>query len=430
MLLLTPHSNLRDKNSVSELLSLNQHKIKLGLTRVKKVIKKLKVKNNPKTKYLTINGTSAKNSILQIFKSILIQQKQKYSATYSPHLVSIVERFEHNQKFIKLKNLKKILIKVSKYKNLTQFEKLIVSFGLFTNNLKLDWVLAEYGLFGRLDAVRALFDKPNFHIISPISWDHLNWTKTKKRNIKTLKEIIYEKTSFIKSNVYIAKQNPKVLKLIKFNLKKNKLNKVFYGSDFKIVKKHKKYFYKDRQYYFELKSNLFGDYMFENMAIAIKLAIDNKVSINAIKKGLLKINILGRLQILKKGKLLKNLKSQDKLILDGAHNAQQSSRLIKTIKKLKFKNKYAVISMINSKDPLSFLKPFKGNFKKIYFLDNPEQTNCIQKEKLKKIAYKLNIQSETADSIEEIKKDISGKTKSLLLCTGSLYWIGYLLSKN
>ena len=127
MLLLTPHSNLRYKNSVSELLSLNQHKIKLGLTRVKKVIKKLKVKNNPKTKYLTINGTSAKNSILQIFKSILIQQKQKYSATYSPHLVSIVERFEHNQKFIKLKNLNKILIKVSKYKNLTQFEKLMSS---------------------------------------------------------------------------------------------------------------------------------------------------------------------------------------------------------------------------------------------------------------------------------------------------------------
>lgn len=430
MSLLTPRLNLQHKNSVSELLTLNQHKIRLGLTRVKKVIKKLKVNNDSNTKYLTINGTSAKNSILQIFKSILIQQKQKYAATYSPHLVSIVERFEHNQRFIKLKDLKKILINVSKHKNLTQFEKLIVSFGLFINNLKLDWVLAEFGLFGRLDAVRALFDKPNFHIISPISWDHLSWTKTKKRNIKTLKEIVYEKTSFIKSNVYIAKQSPEVLKLIKSYLKKNKSNKFFYGSDFKIIKKQKKYFYKDSQYCFELKSNLFGDYMFENMAVAIKLAIDNKIPINAIKKGLLKINILGRLQILKKGKLLENLNSKDKIILDGAHNAQQSFRLIKVIKKLKFKNKFAVISMINSKDPLSFLKPFKGNFKNIYFLDNPEQKNYIKKEELQKIAFGLNIRSETANNFEEIKKKMNDKGNSLCLCTGSLYWIGYLLSKN
>ncbi len=427
---LTPRSKLQHKNSVSELLTLNQHKIRLGLTRVKKVIKKLNIKNNSKTKYLTINGTSAKNSILQIFKSILIQQKQKYAATYSPHLLTIVERFEYNQKFIKLQNLKKILIKVSKYKNLTQFEKLIVSFGLFANNLKLDWLLAEFGLFGRLDAVRALYDKPNFHIISPISWDHLNWTKTKKRNIKTLKEIVYEKTSFIKSNVYIAKQNPKVLKLIKSFLKKNKSNKVFYGSDFTIIKKQKKYFYKDSQYYFELKSNLFGDYMHENMAVAVKLAIDNNISINVIKKGLLKINIIGRLQILKKGKLLKNLKSNDKIILDGAHNAQQSSRLIEVIKKLKFKNKYAIISMINSKDPSSYLKPFKGNFKNIYFLDNPEQKNYIKKEELQKVASKLNIRSEIADNFKEIKKKMNNKSNSLYLCTGSLYWIGYLLSRN
>ena len=419
---------LDKKSSVEKLLTLNQHKIRLGLSKINKVIKKLKIIQKPDIKYLTINGTSAKNSIIQIFKSILIQHRQSYAATYSPHLVSITERFEHNQKFIKLNKLKNILTRVVKYKNLTHFEKLVVAFGIFIKNLKLDWVIGEYGLFGRLDGIRALFNKPNYHIISPISWDHLNWTKTRKRNFKTLKEIVFEKTSFLKSAVYVSKQDPKVLKLIKYNLRNNRSDKFFYGSDFKIIKRNKKYFYKDNLHYFQIKSNLIGDYMYENMAPAIKLALDSDIPISTIKKGLLNVDIKGRLQILKKGKLLKNLNSQDKLILDGAHNDQQSERLVKVINEFKFKNKYAVISMINSKDPVSFLKPFKGKFNKLYFLDNPEQSNFIPKEKLKAVADKLKIKSEIKENFQDAFK--SNKSNSLWLMTGSLYWIGYLLSKN
>ena len=40
--------------------------------------------------------------------------------------------------------------------------------------------------------------------------------------------------------------------------------------------------------------------MYENMAPAIKLALDNNIPINTIKKGLLKVDIKGRLQIVKK----------------------------------------------------------------------------------------------------------------------------------
>ena len=78
------------KKSLEQLLTLNQHKIRLGLSRINKVIKKLKITQKPDVKYLTVNGTSAKNSIIQIFKFILIQHRQRYAATYSPHLVSIL----------------------------------------------------------------------------------------------------------------------------------------------------------------------------------------------------------------------------------------------------------------------------------------------------------------------------------------------------
>ena len=102
------------KKSTQKLLKLNQHKIRLGLERVNKALKKLKINNrNYSSKILTINGTSAKNSILQIFKRIIIKQKKTFATTTSPHLVSIVERFELNGKFININLLKKILNKLS-----------------------------------------------------------------------------------------------------------------------------------------------------------------------------------------------------------------------------------------------------------------------------------------------------------------------------
>ena len=416
--------------SPKTLLELNQHKIKLGLSRVSSVLKKLNInKTSDNRKVLTINGTSAKNSILQIFKKIISQQKKTFAVTTSPHLVSLVERFELNNNFIKKHLLKKILMKVSQFRKLTEFERLIIAFGIYIKNKKVDWVLAEFGLFGRKDAIRALYPKPNVHVISPISWDHLDWTKTKKRNLRSLKEIVFEKTSFIKSKVYIAKQTPLVLKMIKTNLKSNFSEKIIYGRDFKLTKKNKRYFYNDKRHKFEIKSNLIGQHNYENAVVAIRIALDQNIPLKIIKIALKNISIKGRLQILKKGKLRKKLNPKDILILDGAHNDQQSSKLVNAINQFNKKDKYAVISMINSKDPYSFLSPMKKKFKKIFFVNMQREKNVIPKEELHKIATKLNINSSVSKSFETVKNEISSSPKCLV-ATGSLYFIGSLLKKN
>ena len=319
---------------------------------------------------------------------------------------------------------------ISKIKNLTQFEKLIITFADFIKGIKLDWILAEVGLFGRLDAIRALFSKPNIYIVSPISWDHLGWTKNKKRNYATLKEIVYEKTSFIRSKVYISKQTSDVLKLIKSNLNKNKNLKFFYGKDYKMIKKNGKYFYKDHKNKFEIKSNLIGDYMYENITVAIKVALDQNIPIKTIKLGIKKVDIPGRLQIIKKGRLRKGLKQKDILILDGAHNEQQSQALTNVLDGFHIKNKYAFISMINSKDPYSFLQPIKNKFKKIYFTNMDREKNVIKKEQLKLIADKLKINSEIIKNFNELKIKLKNQPRKLILCSGSLYHVGSLLSKN
>ena len=47
---------------------------------------------------------------------------------------------------------------------------------------------------------------------------------------------------------------------------------------------------------------------------------------------------------------------------------------------------------------------------------------------LKAVADKLKIKSEIKDSFDSTLK--SNKSKALWLVTGSLYWIGFLLSRN
>ena len=406
--------------SIQKLLKVNQHKkILLGLSRTRKALSYISWSKKTKSKIVTIGGTSAKFSIINIFKKILIKNKNSFAATYSPHIKSVVERMEVNSKFIGLNQLKKILNKIYKMPvRLTEFEMLCVAFAEYIKNKKIEYTLGEMGLFGRKDAIRALFPTPDIHVISPISFDHLHWLKNKKRNLKTLKEIVYEKTSFLKAKrIYIAKQGSDSLKFIKYYLKNKKC--FYYGRDFSLKKKKGKYFYQDSKQSFIINSNLLGDFMYENAVLAIKIAIDEGISLSIIKKSLKNITMPGRMQEIKSGRLRKGLA---KVFADGGHNSLSSKSVCATLSsKYKNKNLYAVISMLSSKDPYSFLKPFK-NFKKIFFV-NMNQNNVYPKEKLNTIAKKLNIPSTISKDYYKAIKSITDKKNAIVLITGSFYYL-------
>ena len=409
--------------SIQKLLKVNQHKkILLGLSRTRKALSYISWSKKTKSKIVTIGGTSAKFSIINIFKKILIKNKNSFAATYSPHIKSVVERMEVNSKFIGLNQLKKILNKIYKMPvRLTEFEMLCVAFAEYIKNKKIEYTLGEMGLFGRKDAIRALFPTPDIHVISPISFDHLHWLKNKKRNLKTLKEIVYEKTSFLKAKrIYIAKQGSDSLKFIKYYLKNKKC--FYYGRDFSLKKKKGKYFYQDSKQSFIINSNLLGDFMYENAVLAIKIAIDEGISPSIIKRSLKNITMPGRMQEIKSGRLRKGLPKSTLIFADGGHNSL-SSKSVCTALSSKYKNKdlYAIISMISSKDPSSFLKPFKS-FKKIFFV-NMKQSNIYPKESLNKISKKLNIPSAVSKDCYEAIKTVSNKKNAIFLITGSFYYL-------
>ncbi len=83
--------------------------------------------------------------------------------------------------------------------------------------------------------------------------------------------------------------------------------------------KQKKY-YKDKKNLIRLDSKqIHSDGLWENVGLAIKVALDFGVNPKVIKKTVPSIKFEGRVQFIK-GKLTKNLKKNERLLLDGCHS--------------------------------------------------------------------------------------------------------------
>ena len=240
-------------------------RINLDLKRIKKVLQKL---NNPQDQvYNVINiiGSDGKNSVLTSLKCFLEANKEKVNTFTSPHLYDVRQRFWLGNKFITLKEIKKYkkIIEKTNFK-LTLFELLTCIFIL--SAVKKDsefYNLVESGLLFKKDSTN-LWSNPMAQIITNINYQHQEWVKP-----KTINEICNQKVGFLSknTNIYIGKQNPKTLKIVKKILKKNPSEKIFYGS-WKIVNKKKNKYYKDRNNIIYLNSKYINsDGLWENVGL-------------------------------------------------------------------------------------------------------------------------------------------------------------------
>ena len=243
--------------------------------------------------------------------------------------------------------------------------------------------------------------------------------------------MIYQKVGFLNQNtrIYIGKQIPPTLKKIKLYLSKNQSKKIFSNS-WKLIKINKTYFYKDKKVKICLNNkNIKSRALFENLCMAIKIALDLKIRKKIIIKAIPKIFFEGRVQYLKKGKLIKNLNKNEKIIIDGSHAEVDASNLANYLKTIK-KSKYGIWGMIKNKEPDLFIKKFKGVFKKIITIPIQDQQNSLSSKLLLKIAKKNNFNAYQAKSIEQAIKKVMSKEEKIIVIFGSLYLIGHVLNKN
>jgi len=400
-------------------------RINLDLKRIKKVLEKL---NNPEEKLnnvINILGSDGKNATIFSLKYFLEADNKKVNTFTSPHLYDVRHRFWLGNRFVSLNEIKKYkkIIEQTKQK-LTLFELLTCIYILAAAKTDPDsYNLVESGLLFKKDSTN-LWSNPLAQIVTNINYQHQEWVRP-----KTIAEICRQKVGYLSenTNIYTGKQKPKIFKIIKNILKKNPSEKITYGS-WKIINKNKKKYYKDKINLIKLESkHIHSDGLWENVGLAIKVALDLGVDIKIIKKTLPKIQFEGRVQFIK-GKLTKNLK-KTRILVDGCHSDVSTKNLARYLRKLKIPV-YGICGMLKNKKPNQLIKNFKGIFKEIITVKIPNEPSAMSSFDLRRIAEKNGFQTIESKNIKDALKKISTKEKKIIVIFGSLYFVGNALSMN
>jgi dihydrofolate synthase/folylpolyglutamate synthase len=401
-------------------------RINLDLERIQKVLTALAYPHLDLRYPINILGSDGKMSTLTSLKYFFEAHKKNVTAFTSPHLYDFRQRFWLKNRHITLKEIKKYTkIIESTGLQLTLFELLTCIYILAAKEQKnIHYHLVEAGLLFKKDSTN-LWVEPKAQIVTNINFQHQDWVKP-----QTLTEICRQKLDSLSQNttIYIAKQEPSTLRIIKGILKTNKSKKI-YASQFSL-KKHKNYYlYKDQNYKIPIVSKtIHSEGLINNLALAIKVALDFGVPRKTIIKTIPAIQFEGRVQYLTKGKLKKLLKPHENLLIDGCHSIASAENLYNYLKTLK-EPVYGIWGMQKNKLPDLFIKSFNGIFKKIITVTIPNEPNALKAEDLLSTSQKY-ISTSMAPNIQTALRKLSSIEKKTIVIFGSLYLTGEVLSKN
>ena len=403
------------------LLNLHPKFSDLSLGRIKKLLKKINFDENSLPKVIHIAGTNGKGSTAAILKSILNHHDYSTHVYSTPHLVKFNERIQLRSKEISNQKLLEYL-KYCEDKNegnlITFFEiTTAAAFKAFQDH-KADYLILEVGLGGRFDATNIL-KKSKYAAITPISLDHQDYLGN------SLDQIAFEKLGILnsKSTIFINRQKTNVMKFIKSQLKKRKLNANLFNNHWKI----KSNFYLSNDIKVSLsKLSLLGSHQLINAGLAIHLArniLKEKFVIEKTEKALMNCEWPGRLQQIKSGLLNKKIKKYKNIYLDGFHNIDGMKALIKSLPK---NRKILICSFLNNKKYIQMLSNLSNHFNKIIVVKMNEE-NSITEDLLPKYL-KLYFANSLTDSFKMINKLSSNQTT--IYFGGSLYFIGEVIKLN
>ena len=400
--------------------------INFGLKRIKLALNLLGHPEKSLKNVISVIGESGKFTTLFSLKTFIEANNQKVSAHISPSLRDIKERFYMVDGYLAHKQILKTIKQIEKLNiPLTVFECLTLVYIINASKMNADYNIQETGALWRLDS-NNIHDFPKIQICTNINKQHLNFLKR-----KTLDEVIKEDVGFLSNftNIYIGKQSPYVLRKIKTYLKSNK-SKIIYPNSWRLIKRNDNYYYQDRNFKIKLNTkNVYSKGMFENVCLAIKVALDLNINVKSIQKTLPFLAFEGRFQYLNKGKIKDKLNKNEIIMIDGAHATADAQNLAAYLKNIKIP-KYGIWAMTKNKEPDLFIKQLKGVFKKIVIMPIENETNSVSVNKLYKIAVKNKFKAEKSNNFTEALKKISSKEKKLIVCFGSLYNCGNILNKN
>ena len=333
-----------------------------GLERMKALLTAL---GNPEAGFRAIHiaGTNGKGSTAVMTASILEEAGYSVGLFTSPHLEEERERvqiWDGTHRMIEQAELDALKVKVRsveddvketlhnaglEYGKLTVFEAYTAAAYLYFAKEQPDYVVLETGLGGRLDSTNTL-EKPLVSVITQVGLDHTAQLGS------TIFKIAREKAGIIKPGVPVVSQTGD-LNIKNIFMRTAAEN----GSEFIDVSAVADNY---RKYELAMK----GEHQIRNAATAVEAirAAGIEVSEEAVENGLANAWLPGRFEILNEEESERPL-----FIIDGAHNPDAISELVKTYESFsrtnKIKRTLVIFGCMKDKNSVRMVQLLTGGLK-------------------------------------------------------------------
>jgi dihydrofolate synthase/folylpolyglutamate synthase len=327
-------------NWLTYLESLHPKTIALGLERVAEVKQRLNLQ--PEFPVIIVGGTNGKGSVCAMLESILHAAGYKVGCYTSPHLLDYNERVRIAKQQASDAELCASFDAIEQARGdiaLTYFEfGTLAAMQCFISH-KVDIAILEVGLGGRLDAVN-VFDA-DVAVVTSVDIDHVDYLGD------TREKIAFEKAGIFRQGRVAICADSDVPQALRQHAQQIGAELWCIGSEFGFIPHQAQWDYRGKaasRSALPLPA-LRGAFQLHN-ASAVLAALDVlkgslPVSMEAVRRGLVEVELAGRFQF---------VPGRPQLILDVAHNPHAARSLAQNLDNLPPARTFAVFAMLKDKD--------------------------------------------------------------------------------
>ena len=408
--------------------------IDLSLDRTWRLLERLGHPERKLPPVVHVAGTNGKGSVIAYLRAMLEAAGYRVHAYISPHLVRFHERIRLAGALIGEDALLALLEECERVNGgepITFFEITTAAAFLAFAREPADILLLETGLGGRLDSTNVV-ERPLVTVLMPISFDHMQYLGD------SLAKIAFEKAGIIKAHVpaVVGPQPPEAMAVFEAKAAELQATLHRYGREWHAAEAGDGMSFKDsageRRF---PKPALSGAHQISNAGAALAclpllkgFTIDDK----AAARGLREVQWPARLQRLTRGPLAASLPAGWELWLDGGHNQAAGEALGEFIKGWADRPLHLVFGMLNTKEPVAFLKPLAVHARDLIAVRIAGDHASLSAEDAAGAAAQAGIAAEIADGVEPAVARIIARERqpSRILICGSLYLAGVVLETN
>lgn len=400
--------------------------IALGLDRIQQALEALGNPHQDLPPVVHVAGTNGKGSTIAFLRAILEAAGFRVHSYTSPHLIRFNERIVLAGKEIDDAALTEILeevIAATEDMPLTFFESTTAAAFLAFSRTEADILLLEVGLGGRLDATNVIAS-PVLTILTPISYDHMDYLGEELSGIAT------EKAGILKKNIpcIVAGQEPEAWAVIE--QKAQEVGAPLYRQDkeWNITEEQDGLAYHSSHRYFDnLKVSLTGKHQITNAGAAIAAAEKLKrfqISHAHILQGLSTAYWPARLQRIYPEKMPPEVE----VYVDGGHNVAGMQVIAEWIS-AQDHPVHVVLGMLKDKQVAESASVVSGVAASLTVTTIQQQARALEAgtfcEQLQQQGIKVKNASDWQAAVQAILQ--GNQPPFTILITGSLYLAGEVL---